>query len=291
MKINVLRGVFVQLFTVSIGCALCAAPGAVHAQAAPDDWQYSLTPYLWLPTIDGALKYNLPPGSGGNPTVKAGPTDWLDLLNAGALISGSAKKGRFTILADFVYLSLESKKGRVTSVDDTISVPGTPVQIPVGATLNVNTKTDFDGLMWSLAGGYAIKETERASVDVIAGVRYFGTDAQTSWDLSADITTPGGSVLLPAQGGIGKDEDLWDGIIGMRGRFTLAAEKWSVPFHFDVGAGSSDLTWQAMVGLSYAFDWGDFLFVYRHLEYDQDANHLFQDFSFTGPAFGARFHF
>jgi hypothetical protein len=46
-----------------------------------------------------------------------------------------------------------------------------------------------------------------------------------------------------------------------------------------------------MAGAAYEFDWGDLLIVYRHLEYDQDAASLLQDFSFSGPTFGARFHF
>jgi hypothetical protein len=274
-------------------CIACSAfvLGNAHAQAESDEWQYSVTPYLWLPTIDGTLNYGPPPAGGGGPDVEMGPTDWLDLLNFGALVSGSARKGRFTIFSDFVYLSLQSKDGGVRSVDDTISVPGVPVPIPISATLNTSIKTDFDGLAWSIAAGYAVKETETSSMDVFAGVRYFGTDAKTSWNLSADITTPGGSVVLPAQGSVGKDTDLWDGIVGIRGDFELYANKWSVPYYLDIGTGSSELTWQAAGGLAYTFDWGDLMMMYRHLEYDQDSSSLMQNFSFSGPLIGGRFHF
>jgi len=117
-----------------------------QAQNDTDAWQFSVTPYLWLPTIDGTLNYGPPPGGGGSPNIEVGPTDWLDLLNFAALVSGSAKKGRFTIFSDLVYLSLQSKDGRVASVDDNITVPGVPVPIPVSATVNLNIKTDFDGL-------------------------------------------------------------------------------------------------------------------------------------------------
>ena len=270
---------------------LAVISNVAHSQANSDEWQYTITPYLWLPTIDGVLNYSPPPGGGGSPEIEMGPTDWLDLLNMGVLVSGNAKKGRLSIFSDLVYLSLQSKEGRIESVEDTITVPGVPVPIPVSATLNINTKTDFDGLVWSIAAGYAINETERASVDVFAGIRYFGTDAKTSWNLTADITTPGGTVILPAQGSVGKDDNLLDGIVGIRGEYQLAAEKWSVPFYVDVGTGSSELTWQAMAALSYEFGWGDFLLFYRHLEYDQDSSGFLQDFSFSGPGFGARFRF
>ena len=112
-------------------CSACLvlAFGNADAQTDADEWQYSITPYLWLPTIDGTLKYHLPPGGGGGGgghivDIEVGPSDWLDLLNFGLLVNGSAKKGRFTVFSDIVYLSLTSKDSRVASVDDTISVPG-----------------------------------------------------------------------------------------------------------------------------------------------------------------------
>ena len=109
--------------------------------------------------------------------------------------------------------------------------------------------------------------------------------------MSAAITTPQGQVLLEKQGGIKSDKDLWDGIIGVRGHFDLGNSNWSVPYSFDVGTGSSELTWNAMAGFSRSFGWGDLILVYRHLQYDQGKGELLQDFSFSGPALGATFHF
>ena len=274
-----------------LALALAGASGAAAAQDNSDRWQFSLTPYLWLPTIDGALKYS-PPSGGGSPTLEVGPTDWLDLLNIGALISGSARKGRYSISSDFVYLSLTSENdGRVISVEDNITVPGVPVPIPISATLNLNTRTDLDGLVWMIAAGYALQETETSSLDVFAGARYFSVDVATSWDLTADITTPGGTVVLPAQGSIASDVDIWDGIIGVRGYANFVSGKVSVPYYFDVGAGDSDLTWNAMLGMSREFGWGELVIAYRHLDYDQDADGLLKNFSFSGPGIGARFNF
>jgi len=97
--------------------------------------------------------------------------------------------------------------------------------------------------------------------------------------------------LLAAQGSIGSDTELWDGVVGVRGYFRFADGNWSVPYYLDLGAGSSDLTWNAIAGLSRTFGWGDLMFVYRHLQYDEDADGLMQNFSFSGPALGARFSF
>ena len=179
--------------------------------------------------------------------------------------------------------------GRVVAVEG--AVPGNLISIPVSADLTLNTRTDMDGLTWTLAAGYTVKNTEALSVDVFAGARLFSVDFSTSWQLTAAITTPGGQELLSMQGGVGSDTDLWDAIVGVRGHFGIGDGNWSVPYYFDVGAGSSDLTWNAVAGLSRSFGWGDLLFVYRHLEYDEDSDGLMQNFSFSGPAFGAAFRF
>jgi hypothetical protein len=255
-------------------------------------WSYRLTPYLWLPTIDGSLKYAIPPGSGGSPEISVGPTDWLDLINAGLLVSGTASKGRFSIYSDLVYLSMTSKNdGRVLSVDDTVTVPGTRIPIPISADFNLSTRTDLDGLAWSIAAGYQIASTETTSASAFVGARYFGVDTSSSWDLTAEITVPGSGVVLPAQGQIGSDVDLWDALIGVRGHFKMGDGRWSGLYHLDVGAGDSDLTWNAMAGLSYTYGWGDLVLAYRHLDYDQASDKLLQDFSFSGPGFGATFRF
>jgi hypothetical protein len=271
--------------------AAVAMSGAALAEENADTWRFQVTPYLWLPTIDGSLNYQPPAGSGGGPNVSVGPTDWLDLINYGALLSASATKGRVTVLTDAVYLSLTAKDERVASVDDFVSVPGTPIKVPVNVTANLDTRADMSGLVWTLAGAYAIRESADASFDLLAGVRYFGIDVATSWNLTAAVTTQGGSLLLPAAGNVDQDVDLWAGVVGARGNFRLGSGKWSALYYFDIGQGSADLTWTAMAGVTREYGWGDLVLAYRHLQYDQDANGLFQQFSFSGPGAGARFRF
>ena len=279
-----------NFLSVILAVTCVAVSGAALAENSSDEWQFQITPYLWLPTIDGTLNYDLPPGGGGSPDISVGPTDWLELLNFGALVAASARKGRFSMFTDVVYLSMtRNGDGRIASVEGT--VPGNIISIPVSANLTLNTRTDMDGLVWTLAAGYTVKQTKTSSVDVFAGARLFSVDFSSSWELTAAITTPGGQQLLAAQGGIGSDTDLWDGIVGVRGHFDFGNGNWSVPYYFDIGAGSSDLTWNAMAGLSRTFGWGDLMFVYRHLAYDEDADGLMQSFSFSGPAFGAAFRF
>ena len=276
------------------GLALIALTGTGHAQSesGENDWQFRLTPYLWLPTIGGDVRYEAPGGGTGAPTVDVGPADWLDLLNYGLLIGGSAQKGRFSIFSDLVYLSMTSEDDdRVVAVEDTVTVPGTRIPVPVGADLNADTRSDLDGLLWTLTAGYVVSESESSTVTIFAGARYFDVDVTTRWDLTTEITVGPGTVILPAQGKISGDTTLWDGIVGIRGELGLGQGNWSVPYYFDIGAGDSDQTWNAFAGLAREFSWGDLLIAYRHLEYDQKDDSLLQDFSFSGPAVGARFRF
>ena len=51
-----------RLFVLLVAFGLLAAPG-VHAQSAgspADRWQFSITPYLWAPSIDGTLNFDVP---------------------------------------------------------------------------------------------------------------------------------------------------------------------------------------------------------------------------------------
>jgi len=273
--------------------ALLATSPTLAEPEAGNGWHYKLAPYLWLPTIGGDLRYEAPPDSGtGAPTVEVGPTDWLDLLNFAALVGGSAQKGRVSLFADVVYLSMSSANDdRVVSVEDSISVPGTPISIPVGAELNADTRTDLDGLQLTLTAGYVVWQEGASQATVFAGARYFDVEVSTSWDLTAEITLPGGSVILPSSGSIGGGATLWDAVVGVRGELEIGQGNWSLPYYLDVGTGDSDVTWNAFLGGARKFGWGELLIAWRHLEYDQNADDLLQNFSFSGPLIGARFSF
>jgi len=262
------------------------------AAASADEWQFSVLPYLWLPSIEGQLKYSLPPGSGGDPSVGVGPINWLELINFGFLVNATARKGRFSIASDLVYLSLSSDgDSRLLSLEATIPGPGGVVKIPVAADLNVSNQTDLDGLQWSVVLGYALLDREGAVVDLIAGARYFSVDLETTWNLSAEVTVPGGTEVFPASGTVGASDSLWDVVVGVRGRWSVGESRWSVPYYLDAGTGDSDLTLNASIGLLYDFSWGGAGLFYRHLEYDQSDDDLLQNFSFSGPALGVRLTF
>jgi hypothetical protein len=238
------------------------------------------------------VKYDVPPDGGGGPDVSVGPTDWLELLNFAALISASATKDRVGVFTDFVYLNMGADNdGRVVSVETEISGPGGRIHIPVGADLNLATEFELDGLQLMLGAGFAFADSEAGRHHVFAGFRYLGVDVTTNWRLTGAVTGPGGETLLDEQGGIEKSVELWDGIVGLKGHFELGEGGWSMPYSLDVGTGDSDLVWNASLSLAYRYGWGDLVFGYRHLEYDEGPGGTLQDFSLSGPGFGASFHF
>jgi hypothetical protein len=82
-----------------------------------------------------------------------------------------------------------------------------------------------------------------------------------------------------------------DGIIGVRGRIGLGDGKWGIPCYMDVGAGTSKVTFQALTGIQYPFDWIDVNLVWRYLYYDVGSDNLIQTMTLHGPALGVNFRF
>jgi hypothetical protein len=260
-----------------------ALPAAAHPQDAGAQWQFTLTPYIWLPNVDGTLKYSIPPGAGGAPEVGVGPNNYLENLSAALMLAGEARKGPLSIFSDLIYLDFNKEGSSVKSVNFGGSA--------VSTTANVSTQSSLTGVAWTIAASTTVAYSDRGSFDVLSGLRYLDIKAQTQWQLAAAVSGPGGVQTFPASGGVSRNAEIWDWIIGARGRVRIGEGRWFAPYYFDIGWGSSTPTWQLMFGVGYAFKWGDALLSYRHLAYDQSDDKLFQDFRFSGPAIGASFHF
>jgi hypothetical protein len=103
------------------------------------------------------------------------------------------------------------------------------------------------------------------------------------WNFATPVAT------LPPGGGAWRSLNKWDAIVGFKGQVRFGDSKWSMPYYFDIGAGESNWTWQALVGVGYQFSWGELSLVMRSLNYYFDDNKL--DLHLTGPALGATFTF
>jgi len=247
----------------------CFVNYAAAAQKA-DKWQYEFTLYLWLPSIDGDLKYTLP--GGGGDVLPIDSSKVLDSLNMTFMGAFEARYNKLSFFTDLVYLDLSNSK-------NTEIIVGPDPGVPVG----VYADLGITGWMITGAAGYDVVQTDRVRLAVIGGLRYFTLDT----DANLSLTGPG---PLDPQTSLSESTDLWDGIVGVRGAFMLN-EHWYLPYYADIGTGDSDLTWQLFGGIGYQFGWGDVKLGYRYLKYDQDGDKFLQDFEFYGPIFGVGFRF
>lgn len=242
--------------------------------SAQDDLRFSVTPYVWLPTLDGDLHFDTPPNVAGSPDVEVGPVDYLENLQGVLMVAAEARYGRFGVVTDFIYLDFSNEDAAVRSVTG----PG-PIEIPIDA----GTTFDLGGTLWTIAAGYDVMDDENVRVQVFAGARNLNADATVNWLLQGPLNQ------FPQSGEISDDVNAWDGLVGVRG--AAQSGNWVFPYYADVGTGSTDLTWQASIGVGYRFGWGDLTAYYRGLHYEQGDDDLIEKLDLSGPAFGATFRF
>ena len=186
---------------------------AYAAEPEPaDNWTFAVRPYLWLPGINGTLKYDIPSNGGGGANVDF-ESYILENLSFALMLSAEARKEDWSILTDIVYLDVESGDSRVKSA----SFTGPGGRVDVSTQADVDTTTNLSGFLWELAGAYSLASGGKSSLDVLAGFRYLTIKAKTDWQLSGLVTGPGPGQLFPRSGGVSQREDLWDGIVGVRG--------------------------------------------------------------------------
>ena len=247
--------------------------GVVRADPQETPWEFSVTPYLWLPHVDASMRYETP-GNGGS---QVSLTNLLQHLNAALFLSGEARKGKWGLAADLVYCAFRKEGSNVLSVQG----PGGS-EVPV----NTATTTSLTGYMISLTGHYALVRSPDTQLDFLTGLRYTHIGTTLDWSFAVAVDSLPGRTGSAEQG-----VDLYDGVVGLRGNARFGGGKWFVPYYLDAGAGTSKFTWQGMLGVGYSFGWGDLLLVYRYLSFEQGDEHPVQRFYLSGPALGATFRF
>jgi hypothetical protein len=267
----------------AMAIAIFSAPAHAQTVTPTNQWTFSATPYLWLPNINGTLKYSIPQGASGSPDVETGPNDYLQNLQAVVMLSGEARNDRWSVFTDIIYLSFADEKSSVKSVNFGGNF--------VSSSVNVATTSSLRGTAWTLGAGYAVQTGKALKLDIFGGLRYLGLQASTNWQLTTTVTGPGGGEAFPRTGSISEGTDLWDGIVGVKGRVLLGSGHWSIPYYLDIGGGSSSLTWQGMLGIAYSFKWGAVTLAYRDLYYDQKDDELVQNLRFSGPVLGVTIRF
>jgi hypothetical protein len=225
---------------------------ASQATASSDEWQFQLTPYLWIASISGR--------GGIGPLVVDTDTSITDTgveLNFGFMATFEARKNKFILLTDLQYSNLSTEKGN----------PGP---------LFSSTRASFKTFVLDPEVGYRILDNEKgAFVDVLGGIRY--------WHLNATLDFNAG--ILPAAQA-SRSRSWVDGVAGLRGKAALSKRLFIVG-KADLGGGGSNFTYQLFGGAG--VNLGERIALiggYRDLNVNYNKDGFLFDMSLHGPILG-----
>lgn len=218
------------LFTLLLAAA-SALPGAARADengrvadsppaARPEsnsDWQFSVSPYLWMAGVQGTVRqFDSPPAR-----IKSDFGQIFNELDYAFMGIIEGRRGRYSIFADMAYTK--------TSVRD--STPKGVLAEKIGV-----TSQSFSGL---LGGGYTVHSTDRLHLDLIAGVRV--------WSVSTKLNFHGGILDHVKQ----RDSATWvDMVAGFRGTYSFTDKVYLTGWG-NIGTGQADLDWDVVAGVGY----------------------------------------
>ena len=277
MKATSTRGLVTA--ALAFAAALVGSPAAAQ-EATAGDWKFRAQIYGWFPTLASESTFSDPNG-GGSTSLDAG--DYLDALRFVFMGTFEARKGRLGLLTDYIYLDFDAEKGG--SRDLSFSGPLGLITLPADASADVNLR--LRGWAWGLAGTYALVEKPGYEMQLVGGVRLLKIDTTLDWSLRGNVASLPQFTRTSAYT---SKESVWDAIVGAKGALRFGdGNRWFAPYYVDIGTGQSDLTWQAMGGVGYAFSWGEVLGAYRHLDYKFGQDTGLKSISFSGPAIAVGF--
>ena len=220
------------------------------AEPESNQWQFTITPYLWVATITGTT------GSTADPAPTNTNYNFLSLdnLDGAFFIAASARRGRWTVQTDMVFLKFS---------DDFVLDP---------VTIDIELKGD----VFELTGAYLPRAFEHT--EILFGVR------RVSLELGIALT-PG------PQGSL---KQIWlDPLIGLR-HIRPLGERWQAVFRADVGGFgvSSDFTFNGLAGATFNMTKHSSLFLgYRYLTLEFGDDDILEDLTAKGLALGVEFSF
>jgi hypothetical protein len=220
---------------------------AASGPAAAEDWDFSLTPYVWATDvgIDAAVRDR----SVLDLTLPF--DDLLEDLEWAMLLRGEAMRGAHGIAVDLF--------------DVTVREDGARMPLPDGSGASLTADTEVGMTILDVAGVYE-PAGDGLGFALLYGVRLVGQQA----DVAA--TLDGGQAAAAHR--YQADETLVDGLLGLRCAGTLAGS-WSYSLAADVSTGGTELTWSVNPSIGFSFGpAGRYRLVagYRYLDVDFDTS-------------------
>ncbi|MDM0105702.1 hypothetical protein QTH97_12205 [Variovorax sp. J22R24] len=239
-----------------LACTIVALPAWAQSSDLGPAWDFEVTPYFWATAVRADVDTRFI----GTQRLHVPFSDLASALDFGAMGAIEARKGRWGGLMDVQYVKLGTSK--------------TPFFAPL-----TNLDIDYEQQIWTMVGFYRVMEGP-ALVDVVGGARYLYTKTEAS------LT----SIFAPIGPHHERSQGWWDGVVGARVLYPIDG-KWSLLAYADVGAGGSDLSWQALAGASYRFSEKTTVkFGYRYFSFDRDDAPVTKA-SLGGPYVGVGFKF
>jgi hypothetical protein len=267
-----------RLAALLLGTMAVAVAGPVSAEEDMFDgkWHFALTPYVFVPRVYGTVTYQLG-GAGGSATATVDPNAYLQSLDFFAMVAGEARKGEGFIFTDYMYFHLSGDNAVIKSVTG----PGGNVELPI----NQGGSFDVVANVWTLAAGFSVWHKPEGFLDLFGGMRLLSLNTSAGWSFSGPIGS------LAREGSVSQTENIWAGIVGLKGQVRLGESNWFMPYYADIGGASGNWTWQAALGAGYHFSWGDIVLQGRSLSYNFSGEFHQFDLRMTGPMLSATFKF
>ncbi|MFO1313381.1 MAG: hypothetical protein U1F41_15100 [Burkholderiales bacterium] len=218
-----------RMFPLAFAAILSMAPGVAAAQSVDERWTFQAIVYGYFPDIGGSTSF---PRRNESGSINVDNDQLLDSLNFAFMGTFEARRGRWGLFTDFIYLDVSGDSSATRS----FTVGGR--DIPASASANLDMK--IKGVLWTVAAEYLAVAGPSHQMYVLGGARLLDVEETLSYAFSADI----GPFVGPGRNGSASvDQSYWDAVIGVKGRFDFGANReWFVPYYADVGTGQSDLT-------------------------------------------------
>lgn len=119
---------------------LVALLSSAVAKAETDDWKFKVNVYAWLPSLEGKTTFEGPNSPDGSVDVEK----IVDSIERAFMGGIAAKKGRWGVFSDYIYLDLSNTQANTRSLN--FGKPGIPADVSYKTTLGIT------GWVWNAAG-------------------------------------------------------------------------------------------------------------------------------------------
>ena len=258
----------VAFFALLLFMLVSAMPAIASAEetAQKEGWKFGADIYGWMPAM------GMETTGGDHLTLEF--DDILRNLQFTFMGGVWARNARWSFSTDV--LTMELKGDSSNSMRTSVGPRGSEI------TVDANTTVRMQAWVVTPLVGYDFFDNGMVHAEVVAGARYLWIKSE----LDLDVDGP-----QPKDTKLSESGDVWDGVVGIRGKVNLN-EKWYIPYFADMGTGQSAFTWQAMGGVGYKISKKvDMVVAYRYLYWNFKDNKVLDALDISGPLVGMKINF